>query len=230
VKLHHVVQGDGPTLVLLGSLGATLAMWEPQLSALAGFRVVCVDLPGHGGSAVPDRAFTVAEVAESVVQLVDGPASYCGISLGGMVAMRIAATAEIDRLVLACTKPSFPPPAQWAARAALVRSGGMDAIADAVLARWFVGDPPAWAREMFLGCTPEGYARCCEALRDADLADDLERVVAPTLVIAGAEDPSVAVEEAAMLRGRLVVLAGAAHLASAEQPAAFNDALLAHLA
>jgi 3-oxoadipate enol-lactonase len=89
---------------------------------------------------------------------------------------------------------------------------------------------PAWAREMLLSSPPEGYARCCEALRDTDLTDDLARIVAPTLVIAGAADPSVTLEEAATVPGDLVVLEGAAHLASAEQPAAFNDALVGHLA
>jgi 3-oxoadipate enol-lactonase len=229
VKLHHVVDGDGPTLVLLGSLGSTIAMWEPQLPALHDFRVIRIDLPGHGGSPVPERAFEIAEVAESVVDLVGGAASYCGLSLGGLVALCIAANAEIDRLVVACTKPSFPPAEQWEARAARVRADGMAAIADAVLARWFVGDVPAWVREMVLACPPEGYARCCEALRDIDLADDLARIVAPTLVIAGADDPSVTLEEAARVPGRLVVLDRAAHLASAEQPAAFNDALTEHL-
>ena len=230
MKLHHVVQGDGPTVVLLGSLGSTTAMWGPQLPALRDFRVVRVDLPGHGGSTVPDRAFTIAEVAESVVGLVGEGASYCGISFGGIVAMCIAAGTRINRLVLACTKAAFPPATQWDERAARVRREGMAAIEDAVLSRWFVGDPPVWAREMFRGCSPEGYARCCEALRDADLGDDLARIVAPTLVIAGAEDPSVPVEESAALPGRLVLLDGAAHLASAEQSAAFNEALLAHLA
>jgi len=230
VKLHQVVQGDGPTVVLLGSLGSTTAMWQPQLPALRDFRVVRVDLPGHGGSPVPQRAFRIEELAEAVVELVDGPASYCGLSLGGIVAMCIAANAQIDRLVVACTKPSFPPPEQWDERAARVRAEGMAAIADAVLSRWFLRDVPAWAREMLLGCPPEGYARCCEALRDTDLTDDLARIAAPTLVIAGAADPSVTLEEAATIPGRLVVLEGAAHLASAEQPAAFNDALIGHLA
>jgi 3-oxoadipate enol-lactonase len=230
VNLHHVADGDGPTLVLLGSLGATTAMWEPQRAALQDFRVIRIDLPGHGGSPVPDRAFTIAELAESVTDLVGDTASYCGLSLGGIIAMCIAANAEIDRLVVACTKPSFPPREQWEARAARVRAEGMTSIAEAVLERWFVAEPPAWAREMFLSCRPEGYARCCEALRDTDLADDLGRIVAPTLVIAGAEDPSVTVDEARALPGSLVVLDNAAHLASAEQPAAFNDALLAHLA
>jgi 3-oxoadipate enol-lactonase len=230
VKLHQVVQGDGPTVVLLGSLGSTTAMWQPQLPALRDFRVVRVDLPGHGGSPVPQRAFRIEELAEAVVELVDGPASYCGLSLGGIVAMCIAANAQIDRLVVACTKPSFPPPEQWDERAARVRAEGMAAIADAVLSRWFLRDVPAWAREMLLGCPPEGYARCCEALRDTDLTADLARIVAPTLVIAGAEDPSVTIDEARAVPGKLVVLDGAAHLASAEQPQAFNDALLAHLA
>lgn len=229
MKLHHVVDGDGPTLVLLGSLGSTIAMWEPQLPALQSFRVVRIDLPGHGGSPVPERAFEIVEVAESVVDVVGEPASYCGLSLGGIVALCIAANAEIDRLAVACTKPSFPPAEQWEARAALVRAKGMTAIADAVLARWFVAEPPAWAREMFLSSPPDGYARCCEALRDTDLSRDLARIVAPTLVIAGADDPSVTPEEAATVPGRLVVLEGAAHLASADQPAAFNDALVAHL-
>jgi len=230
VKLHHVVDGDGPTLVLLGSLGSTTAMWEPQLPALRDFRVIRVDLPGHGGSPVPERPYEIAEVAESVVELVGAPASYCGLSLGGIVALCIAANAEVDRLVVACTKPSFPPAAQWEARAARVRADGIAAIADAVLARWFVGEVPTWAREMLLSSPPEGYARCCEALRDTDLTDDLARIAAPTLVIAGAADPSVTLEEAATIPGRLVVLEGAAHLASAEQPAAFNDALIGHLA
>jgi 3-oxoadipate enol-lactonase len=230
VKLHHVVQGDGPTVVLLGSLGSTTAMWEPQLAALRDFRVVRVDLPGHGGSPVPERAFRIPDIAESVVDLVGGPASYCGISLGGIVALCIAANDEIDRLVVACTKPSVPPAEQWDERAARVRADGMSAIADAVLARWFLGAVPAWAREMLLRCPPEGYARCCEALRDTDLTDDLGRIAAPTLVIAGADDPSVTIDEARVVPGKLVVLEGAAHLASAEQPEAFNDALLAHLA
>jgi 3-oxoadipate enol-lactonase len=230
VKLHQVVDGDGPPLVLLGSLGSTTEMWEPQLPALQGFRVIRVDLPGHGGSPTPARRFDIAEVAESVVDLVGGPASYCGISLGGIVAMCIAANGEIDRLVVACTKPSFPPAEQWDERAARVRADGMAAIADAVLARWFVESPPAWARRMLLASPPEGYARCCEALRDTDLAAELPRIVAPTLVIAGADDPSVTPADAAAVPGRLVLIDDAAHLASAEQPAAFNEALLGHLA
>jgi 3-oxoadipate enol-lactonase len=229
MKLHHVEQGDGPCVVLLGSLGSDISMWEPQLPALDGFRVVRVDLPGHGGSPVPEGPFSIDDVADAVCDLVDSAASYVGLSLGGVVAMCIAANAEVDKLVLACTKPAFPPAEQWRERAELVRRDGMGSIADAVLGRWFMNGAPAGYREMFLACPPEGYARCCEALADADLTVDLARIVAPTLVIAGAHDRTVTPENARMLPGRLVVLDDAAHLANVDDPQCFNDALLAHL-
>ena len=105
----------------------------------------------------------------------------------------------------------------------------MPAIADAVLGRWFTEEPPARFREMLLSCPPEGYARCCEALAETDLSADLARIVAPTLVIAGEHDPTVTPEDARELPGWLVVLDGAAHLANADEPDGFNDALVAHL-
>lgn len=223
-------EGSGRTVVLIGSLGSTLEMWDAQVPALRDFRVLRVDLPGHGGSPVPEAPFSVADVADAVVELVGGAAaSYVGISLGGAVAMCIAAKADVDRLVLACTKPAFPPREQWLERAATVRRDGMGAIADAVVARWFSGEPPERFRRMLLACAPEGYARCCETLADTDLAEDLARIVAPTLVLAGAHDPTVTPDDARVLPGRLVVLERAAHLANADDPAGFNDALLAHL-
>ena len=241
MKLHHVAGGDGPALVLIGSLGSELSMWEPQLPALGGFRVVRVDLPGHGGSPVPHGPFAIADVGRAVLGLVDGTASLCGLSLGGLVATWIAAAApeRVARLVLACTRASFPPPEQWDERAALVRRDGTAAIAGAVLRRWFTAaaDPAVVerARAMLLATPAEGYARCCEALRDADLGPDLPRIAAPTLVMAGAEDPTVTPADAAALAGaipgaRHATIEHGAHLVSAERPAEFTQALLEHCA
>ena len=227
MRLHHVAAGDGPAIVLIGSLGSTIDMWEPQLPALGDRRVVRVDLPGHGGSPVPDEAFTIADVGRAVLDATGERATFVGLSLGGLVAMWIGANADVDGVVLACTKPSFPPPEQWQERAATVRRDGLESIVDAVLARWFVGDPPAQARAMFLSIPREGYARCCEALRDADLRDELERIEAPVLVIGGAEDPSVTPDEIAALPGRHAIVPGAAHLASWERPDEFNALLVA---
>lgn len=229
MRLHAVVEGEGRVLVLIGSLGTTLAMWEPQLAELADFTVVRVDLPGHGGSRVPADAFSVADVGRAVLAHVNEEFAVCGISFGGLVAMWLAANADVDSVVLACTKPRFDPREQWEERAALVRREGMEAVADGILARWFAHEPPAGFREMLLACPPEGYARCCDALRDADVHDELARIDVPTLVIAGEHDPTVTVDDARRLPGRLVVL-DAAHLANADAPDAFNAALLEHLA
>jgi len=241
MRLAHVVDGDGPVLVLLGSLGSDVSMWEPQRPALAGFRVIGVDLPGHGGSPVPDEPFSIGDGARAVLELVDGPASICGLSLGGLVAMAIAADApdRVERLVLACTKASFPPSEQWAERAALVRREGTAAIVDGVLARWFTpaAEPAVVerARAMFLATPAEGYARCCEALRDADLGPALARIASPTLIVGGSADPTVTPADAAALAGaipgaRHVTIPGGAHLVSAERPTEFNRELLEHLA
>jgi 3-oxoadipate enol-lactonase len=234
MKLHYVVKGDGPTLVLIGSLGSSLDMWEPQLSALTDFRVMRVDLPGHGGSPVPEAAFDIADIGRAVLALVDGRASVCGLSLGGLVAMWLAAHAGVDRVVLACTKPRFDPPEHWVERAAVTRRDGLEPIVGAVLARWFTpeADPAVVerARAMFLATPPEGYARCCDVLRDADLTPELARIEAPVLAIVGERDPSVTRDEATALPGRVVTIAGAAHLASAERPSEFNAAVLEHLA
>jgi 3-oxoadipate enol-lactonase len=225
VKLHHVVDGRGAPVVLVGSLGSSLAMWEPQLEALRDRRVVRVDLPGHGESPVPEEPFSVADIGRAMLELVEPDATVIGLSLGGLVAMWIGANTRVGRVVLACTKPSFPPPEQWQERAGLVRRDGLEAIVDAVMARWFVEEPPERAREMFLATPREGYARCCEALRDADLHSELERIEAPVLVIGGAADPSVTPDEIAAMPGEHALIAGAAHLASYERPDDFNALL-----
>ena len=217
-------------------------MWEPQLPALEGFDVIALDHPGHGGAPVPAGPIDLARLGRGVLAALDERgverASFCGLSLGGGVSMWLAANAphRVDRLVLACTRAQFGDPQSWDDRAATVRQHGMEAIADAVLERWFTPGFPDRARwrAMMTSIDPEGYARCCEALRDADLREEIRRIEAPTLVIAGAEDPSISAEEVELLvsripGARLVTIEGAAHLANVEQPEAFTAALLSHL-
>ena len=217
-------------------------MWEPQLPALDGLDVIALDHPGHGGAPVPAGPIDLARLGRGVLAALDERgverASFCGLSLGGGVSMWLAANApeRVDRLVLACTRAQFGDPQSWDDRAATVRQHGMEAIADAVLERWFTPGFPDRARwrAMMTSIDPEGYARCCEALRDADLREQIRRIEAPTLVIAGAEDPSISAEEVELLvsripGARLVTIEGAAHLANVEQPEAFTAALLSHL-
>ena len=224
------------TVVLCGSLGSTAAMWGSQLPALDGFRVVVAEHPGHGGEPVND-ARSIDALADRVLDSVDGPFSFVGLSLGGAIGMRLAADRpeRVERLVLACSSTRFGEPSQWRERAATVRADGLEAIVDAVLARWFTPafDRLGEFREMFLSVDREGYARCCEALAGWT-GDGLDRIEAPTLVVAGSLDPTSPPPEgqriaAGIAGARLAVLDGAAHLANVEAADEFNRLLEAHL-
>jgi 3-oxoadipate enol-lactonase len=226
------------TVVLCGSLGSTSAMWEQQLPALDGRRVVTVEHPGHGAGPVTD----VQDVGDLVARVLDAAGddtfSFVGLSLGGAIGMRLALDApdRLERLVLACTAARFGEPEGWHERAATVREHGLEAIADAVLGRWFTpgfGDVGRF-RAMFLSVDPEGYARCCEALARWDVRDGLAAITAPTLVVAADGDPStppsvVEAVAAGIPGARFAVFANGAHLVNVERPAEFNQLLEEHL-
>jgi pimeloyl-ACP methyl ester carboxylesterase len=155
----------------------------------------------------------------------------------GMV-LALEAPERVSRLVLACTSAHVGPPRHWEERARAVRAGGMEAVADAVVARWFTKeeDPETVARfrALLVANPPEGYARCCEALRVWDARERITAIAAPTLVVAGAEDQATPLEHAELVASRvpgarLHVLERAAHLASVERADAFTAALLEHL-
>lgn len=247
---YHRFDGpeDAPVLLLSNSLGTTHAMWDPQLPALTRhFRVLRYDRRGHGRSQVPPGPYSIPELAADVLELLDALAldrvSYCGLSIGGMDAMWNAAHApeRIDRLALCSTSPLMPPRELWDERAATVRANGTEAVAEATTERWFSDDfraehpeTVARVRAMIVSTPAEGYAACCEAIRDWDFRDRLARIAAPTLVLSAADDPSTPPEHGRSIADGIegasfVLLPGARHLANVEQPEAFTEALLAHL-
>ena len=159
-------------------------------------------------------------------------AAYCGLSIGGMVGQWLAINAphRITKLILICTAAHLPPPSAWTERAASVRDAGTpEVVADAVVGRWFTApfaaaNPTLVAdyREMIATTAAEGYASCCEAISTLDLRAGLPAVTAPTLVIGGAQDPSIPPEHgraiaAAIRAARFELLDPAAHLASVER-------------
>jgi 3-oxoadipate enol-lactonase len=241
--VNYRLDGDGDRVVLLsGSLGSTLEMWEPQLPALIPrFGVLRYDHPGHGSSP-PLAETTVSSMAREVLVLLDelgiASVSYCGLSLGGAVGMRLALDepGRVDKLVLCSTSARFATPQFWQERADTVRRDGIEAVADVVLERWFT---PGFRdvrryREMLLSIPTEGYARACEALRDWDARGQLGRISAPTFAIAGAEDPSTPPADleailAEIPRADLLVFEGARHLVNVERADEFNDAVSAFL-
>lgn len=234
MTVHHVVEGEGPALILSSSLGTTHRMWDPNVPALARrYRVVRYDHPGHGDS--PPGPRTIEGLAREVLTLADDldmkRFTFCGISLGGFLGIWLGANEpeRLDRLFLCCTAPRLPPPQQWLDRAANVRARGVEIIADSVLARWFTSDFPDRARyrELLTSTPAEGYARCCEAIAPMDLREELRRIKVPTTVIFGRHDPVTGNEPRRLLAevGEVVEL-DAAHLASVEAAGAFNEALL----
>jgi 3-oxoadipate enol-lactonase len=249
VEEHHLLEGpgDAPVLVLSNSLGTTFAMWDDQAAALSErFRLLRYDHRGHGGSPVPPGPHKIEDLGRDVLLLLDRLEverfSFCGLSIGGMVGMWLAGQAPecVERLVLCCTSARFAPDT-FDSRARTVRAEGMTAIADAVVERWFTPafhksrpDVVDWARRMLLDTPAEGYAACCEAVRDADLSGRVGAISAPTLVIAGADDPAAPPDQAELIRdsiptASLKVVPDAAHLANIEQPEAITQAILDHL-
>jgi 3-oxoadipate enol-lactonase len=251
IALHHEISGRdaGAPLVLAGSLGTTLAMWEPQLESLGAVaRLIRIDHRGHGGSPVPDGPYEIADLGRDVLALLARlgleRVSFCGLSIGGMVGQWLAINApeRIERLILICTAAHVPGGAAFRDRARLVRSaGGPDVVADAVIGRWFT---PAFAaaepelvasyRAMISATPGEGYASCAEAVGALDVRAGLRRIRAPTLVISGAEDvslpPQLGREIAGAVPGaRFELLDPAAHLASVERADAVNDLIADHL-
>jgi 3-oxoadipate enol-lactonase len=244
--LHHQVTGDGPPLVLAGSIGSTLAMWDPQLPVLAErYRVIRVDHRGHGRSPVPAGPYTIADLASDVLTVLDhlgeSRVALCGLSMGGMVGMWLAAHApeRISALALLDTSAHMGSEV-WAPRIAAVEAGGTASIVDSVMQRWFTPEfrerhPDGVARyAAMVADTPDaGYAGCAAAIRDMDLRADLAKITAPTLVLVGSDDPATPPADARDLAdriagSRLVVVPGAAHIASAERPDEVNRHLLDH--
>jgi 3-oxoadipate enol-lactonase len=237
MTLRHRLDGrDGaPVLVLSNPIGTTHDVWDAQVPTFAAhFRVLRYDYPPAG---------TVERLARGLLELLGelqiDRSSFCGLSLGGTVGMWLGAEApqRIDRLVLACTSACFDASELYLERAELVQARGMEAVADASLGRWFT---PRFAatgryRQMLLSIQPDAYAAMCEAVAAWDFTERLGAISAPTLVVAGAEDQSTPPVHAELIAERIphaevTVLEGAGHLANVEQPEAFNETVLAHLA
>ncbi len=251
VDVHHEVTGpaDGPAVLLANSLGSNIGMWDPQLAVLveAGYRVVRYDHRGHGRSPVSPGPYTMDDLGGDAVALLDRlgiqRASVVGLSMGAMVAMWLGQRApdRVERLVLCCTSAELGPASMWDDRIEAVRTGGTQAVADAVTERWLTAQTrerqpelTRWLHDMVCSTPDEGYSACCAAIRDMELLAGLGTVTAPTLVISGDADPSTPPEHGRRIAegipgARFEVVPDVAHLGNLEKPARFSELILAHL-
>ena len=249
--LDLATQVDGepgrPWIVLSNSIGSTLRCWDGQVADLTrSHRVLRYDARGHGGSQAPASGDTTfADLTADVLGLMDhygiDATDLLGLSMGGMTALGLAIghPRRVRRVICCDARADAPVPfvASWDMRIAAIQAGGMDAIVDGTLERWFTPgfgdrDPAtvAAAAAMIRATAPTGYTACANALKSLDYLRDLGAIRAPTLFLCGAQDlaspPAVMRDMAARVSGSTYrEIAPGAHLCNLENPEDFNAAL-----
>src|SRR5690625_2832250 len=242
---------NSPLLVLGPSLGTSAeALWSEAAEHLAdSYHIIAWDLPGHGHSTAVPAEFTIAELAQAVMHIVDSSVGgatrfdYAGDSVGGCVGLQLLldAPTRIASATLLCTGAKIGDAHMWHDRASLVRQSGTPIMMDQSAKVWFApgftdGYPQRTAPllDALQAANAEGYARVCEALAGFDVRDRLGEVVAPVLAVGGAHDSATPPE---LIRdiadgvpgGRAVIIEDAAHLAPVEQPEHVADVIREHI-
>ena len=244
VQIHYRDDGDpkGAPVVFANSLGTDLRLWDDMIPLLPdGLRIIRYDKRGHGLSSCPATPYSMGSLVTDAERLLDHlhvkSAVFVGLSIGGMIAQGLA-TKRLDlvrAMVISNTAAKIGTPTMWSDRIEGVRRGGIEALADAVLERWF-SKPfrqtealTAW-RNMLVRQPPDGYIGCCSAISGADFYETTASLTLPTLAIAGSEDgstpPDLVRETAELIKGsRFHLIRGAGHLPCVEKPGEYAEVL-----
>ena len=249
LRLNYQERGNpaGSAVVFAHALGTDLCLWDEVLPLLPqSLRLICLDMRGHGRSDTPPPPYTMGALIRDAERMMDHlgvkDAVFVGLSIGGMIGQGLAVKRLdlIRALVLSNTATKIGTAEIWAARIEEVRTGGMEAIADSAMARWFA---PAFRagpafdaqRARFVAQRPEGWAGCAAAIAGTDFYNTTATLTLPTLCIAGSADaatpPDLVKETADLIKGsRFVLIRGAGHMPPIDRPDAFAAALDGFLA
>ena len=240
---------SGEVVAFSHSLAADYGMWAEQVAVLAhaGYRALRMDLRGHGGSGALPAPYTIDQLADDVICVLDGlgvtRCHFVGLSIGGMIGQSLGLrhANRVHSLMLCDTQTQSPADAatRWGPRIeAVAKAHSLEPIADDTIGRWLTADykknhPGRWRqiRDTIAGCTPTGYTGCAQAIANFNFTARLATVTTPTLVVCGTEDPSASPVESRRIsglfpQGSYDEFPGARHLPNVEQPEAFNRALL----
>ncbi|MEZ5777305.1 MAG: 3-oxoadipate enol-lactonase [Paracoccaceae bacterium] len=235
--LHWREDGDakGVPVVFANSLGTDFRMWDKLIPLLPqGLRLIRYDKRGHGLSDCPAGPYSMGTLIHDAERLLDAlnvrDCVFVGLSIGGLIAQGLAVKRldMVRAMVLSNTGARIGTRQMWADRIAAIRAGGIEAIADATMERWFSRDfratPETLGYRAMLTCQPvEGYAGCASAIAGTDFITPTSGLTLPTLAIAGSEDgatpPDLVRETAELIRGaRFELIRGAGHLPPVEKP------------
>lgn len=233
---------DGPALVFSNSLGTDHRIWDPLLAVidrgpLGARRRLRYDKRGHGLTAGGPDAWSIDHLVEDLASIMDARglsgAVIVGLSVGGLIAQGLAASRPdlVRALVLCDTAAKIGTDEMWEARIAAVERGGMAAIVDQTMERWFTSpfraDPARLSpwRIMLLRTDPHGYIATAAAIRAADYRDRAARLTMPALAVVGEADgstpPALVAQTARLIPGcGFEVIQGAGHIPCVEQPEA----------
>lgn len=246
VTLNYQAFGDAanPALVFSNSLGTQLNMWQSQVEFFKeDFYVICYDTRGHGASSTPTGPYTVAQLGQDVINLLDHlkveKAVFCGLSMGGLIGQWLAIyqAERFNKVVVCNTAAKIGEEKAWLERAALVREHGLEQIAATAASRWFTdsfiqANPDvvaALSQDLATG-SKLGYANCCEALAVEDLREEIQGISIPLLVVAGKQDPVTTVADAQFIVDQVadsqMLEVDASHISNIEQSDAFNQGIL----
>lgn len=244
VDLHYRDTGprNGPALVFSNSLGTDLRLWDGVLPHLPeGLRVIRYDMRGHGLSSCPPAPYKMGTLVRDAERLLDHlqvrDCVFVGLSIGGMIAQGLAVKRLdlVRGLILSNTAAKIGTAQMWQERIEALRRGGIEALSDAVMERWFsaafrAGPDLAEWKVMLERQPAEGYAGCAAAIAGSDLLAPTATLTLPCLAIAGSEDgstpPDLVRETADLIRGAdFALIRGAGHLPCVERPEKFAGLL-----
>lgn len=244
IQLHWRQDGDpaGPPVVFANALGTDFRMWDRLIPLLPqGLRLIRYDQRGHGLSACPPGPYAMGALVRDAERLLDalkvGDCVFVGLSVGGLIAQGLAVKrpALVRAMVLSNTAAKIGTAETWADRIASVRAGGIEAIAEATMERWFARPFRATAemrgwRAMLTRQPVEGYCGVAAAIAGADFLTPTSGLTLPTLALAGSEDgstpPDLVRETADLVKGsRFRLIRGAGHLPPVEKPAEYAAVL-----
>lgn len=241
LKIHYAALGEGRPLILVHGLGESFLTWKPQLSFFPqhGFRVLAVDLRGHGDSEIPSKRITMEDFAADVESVLRAEnlerACMIGYSMGGLVLLELYRMnpSLFERLVLEAVAPEYPP-----AMTELLENMSMHEIAQQVAE--FAVSPVASAElkkdiySIISRTDKRVYIQSAEAATEKSYRSIIMSIRVPTLFVSGELDyispPEVVEEMSQLVEGsRKLILKGVGHMPHRELPEEYNRVVLEFL-